>query len=403
MGKSEKKPKKLNIRMKLMMSFSILVLMIFLLGGAGVYCIYRINGNGSAIYGNELQSVDSLRQLSLNLREIDRDMLLLTTGTGDRDNSDYIYDIRVLQTQNGYLLNDYRQLMAESGGQYIRCKQNVDTYDQKVNTILEQLNDKEEHPDNSEALAFLEQEVLTLINIMTEHAIQLADEKNLENQHIFSTLIASVIIICLTAAAAATIIAYRISSSFTTRLETIRGLAKRIAVYDISGDIHDKSEDEIGKTITALNDSQFMLRDLLEKIVRETTDMSDMGADISDSLRKTGSRLQTVSMQIMQTGKMTDEMDQTISDVLAERKLDEDVAEQLRKLLPDSDQAREMLNKAMGEMNGITMHLEQIAVTSDYQNELARSHLKLITRFRLRQNPKEELPQPPAETRTETE
>lgn len=386
MRKFEKKQKWLSIRQKLMISYSVLVLIIFILGGAAVYSMYKIYGNGSMIYNNYFQAVDSLRYLSQNLSVIDRDVVLLMTDAGELEHSDYIYDILVLQTQNSHLLDDYGQLTEKDSEAYMQCRQRVEAYNQKISEILEQLESDDAAPD-LEGLAALQKDVFRQLDGMITQSIQKADDINLENQRIFSRIIVTAVVVCLAAAVIAAAISIAISNYFTRRLDTIRSFAKRMAEYDISDDIKGVQEDEIGRTMIALNDSQFMIRDLIEKIISETSALSEMGLDISSALRKTGSRIQSVSMLVMQSGKMAEDMDKVISEILSERKLDDQTADMLRKLLPSSDAAREMLIEAMGEMSNITMQLEQIAVTSDYQNEIANSHKERIGRFKLQQNP----------------
>ncbi len=381
MSEPGRKKTVLSIRQKLSLSYLILVFFIFLIGSVGAFSIYMVNRNGSMIYSDHLQAVNILRNLNQNLWEIDRDVVLLTTDTGTDSKTDYIYNIRMRQTENGQLLIAYSQITPDDA-QFEDCRSQIEAYDNKVNSILDGLDMMDNTQESVSAIESLEQDVSVLLDDMIARSIEAADNCNAENQRIFNTIIKTVIIVCLAAAAIAALIAVYISSYLTKRLETIRSFAKRMAEYNISDDIEDVSDDEIGRTMVALNDSQFMIRELIEKIVNETTIMSDMGEDISAALRRIKERLQSVSMMIMQSGQMANGMDSTLSEVLASGEVEENAAASLRKLLPISEEARTMLVDAMGEMNSINMQLEQIAVTSDHQNELANDNRERIQQFR---------------------
>ena len=371
----------LSIRQKLSLSYLILVFFIFLIGCVGTFSIYMMNRNGSMIYTDHLQAVNILRNLNQNLWEIDRDVVLLTTGTGTGSKTDYIYDIRMRQTENSQLLVDYSQITPDAA-QLEECRSQIETYDSKVSSILNALDKKQGTQESVSAIESLEQDVSVLLDDMITRSIEAADDCNAENQRIFNAIIKTVIILCLVAAAIAALITVYISSYLTKRLETIRSFARRMAEYNISDDIEDVSDDEIGRTMVALNDSQFMIRELIEKIVNETTIMSDMGEDISAALRRIKERLQSVSMLVMQSGQMANGMDSILSEVLAGGQLEDSAADRLRKLLPASKEARTLLVDALGEMNSINMQLEQIAVTTDHQNELANDNRERIQHFR---------------------
>lgn len=386
----DKNQRWLSIRQKLMMGYFVLVVIIFFLGGIGSYGIYKVYTNSSMIYNNHLQAVDDLRLISQNLSLIDQDILLMTTGSAEQDNTDYVYDILVLQTENGHLLNDYAQLM---GTDISQCRQSVESFDKKVEAILEEIEQGNSTSGYITELSRLKITALKQLDSGIGDSVRYANEKNVENQEIFTRIIIMVVVFCLLAAIAAFGVAFYISNYFTKRLDTIREFAKRMAEYDISGDIEEVPEDELGRTMTALNDSQFMIRDLIEKIISETSAMSEMGTDISNALRKTSSRIQAVNVQVMQSGKMAKDMDKMLSEILSVCKLDTETTEKLRQLLPLSETARDMLIEAMSEMNGITMHLEQIAVTSDYQNEISQSHKERIGRFKLQNTAAKETPQ----------
>ncbi len=379
----------LSIRQKMLTSYLVLVAIIFLTAVISVWNIYRVYTNGSTIYSHYMKSVETLKSVNQNLREIDRNLVLLTTEEDEETRAAYAFTVLDLQTENDALLTDYGKLAANDTERqhYDECAAGVADLNEYADEILRLL----ESGDTAGALAVYEADlsetkrtVFTMMDTMVETAVRNAEKKDAENQHIFSQIIITAILIGVAAVIIAFIIALRMSNYFNLRLESIRKLAQRLAEYDISDDIEGMPEDELGETMKALNDSQFKIRGLLERVVEEAATMSEMGTDVSKAVRKAEERISTANIRIVQSFRMASGMDQTVSDLLNSGQLSETDTQKLREVLKLSDTAREMLTDSCGELSSITKFLEQIAVTADYQNEMAASYQEQIGRFKLK-------------------
>ena len=82
MEKQKHKKRWVSIRGRLFNSYLIMVIIILMLSALGVHAIYRIYSNGSTIYYNHMRAVEYLKSVSQNLREIDRDLVVLSTDSG---------------------------------------------------------------------------------------------------------------------------------------------------------------------------------------------------------------------------------------------------------------------------------------------------------------------------------
>ena len=317
----------------------------------------------------------------------------MSRGLGDvykrqKYHTAYVEQIAKLQENNRILMEQYSQLEITDleKRRYNQCRLSILTFDKQIDRIVESIN----KGDTEGALGTYEQELMPakactyeLIEAVVELATANAQSKNEENKQIYENLIWMTGMIMLLSVIVAVFITIRMSNYFTSKLTAIQRLAKRISEYNISDDIQGMENDEFGETMDALNESQFMMRDLMEKIIDESATISDTGEEVSLAIRKSGQRIENINVKVLQSGEMTEQIDDVVRQILENRSLDKDMVERLNMLLKKSDEAREILVDARAELSSVAMHLEQIGITSDYQNEIANSHREQVKKFKV--------------------
>lgn len=395
-NKSQKRIK-LSIRQKMLASYLVLVAVIMLLGVIGLESLYRVYTNGNTIYYHHMQAVAQLKSVSQNLREIDRNLVILSSRVGHKDDAEYRFMIRKLQTENEQYLHEYEQLTTSDmeNRRYRQCRLSVMSFNKQVDRVMEMT---EIHHNEHTLYATYEQELaptkvaaFEIIDATVELALRNAEVKNVQNEQIFTKIIIAVNSIALLAILAAITIAVVMSRYFTRRFDSIQQLARRMGEYDISDNLKELPQDELGDTMRALNDSQFMIRDFMDHIVSETDEMGDMGKDISDAIRHVKNRIQEENIQMLKASDHDLQTDPLVKEIMGRCAGDERVLECCRELLEMSHYAREARSKGRATLANLTMVLEQIAITSDHQNEIVASHRMQVSRFKTKTNePKQE-------------
>lgn len=387
MEKQKHKKRWLSIRGKLLNSYLSMVFIILLLGVLGVNSIYRVYSNGSTIYYNHMRAVEYLKSVSQNLREIDRDLVVLCTGAGMYEDSEYLFSIMTLQNENDRLLHAYEKLALTEmeKRRYEQCRLSLRAFRRQTNAIVDLI----QHDKSQTVYAVYEQELtpikavsFELIDATVELSLRKAEERNIANQSIFTEIIIAACVLCLCGVGAAVAIAFFMSNYFTRRFDCIRDLARRMGEYDISDDLKELPEDELGETMRALNDSQFMIRDFMGNIVSETEEMTDMGADVSRAVRKVRDRLQKESVILAENGDQAEELSALAKAAMTE---DLDIAQRriiYRKYTELAYDVRQRVDGTCSDLAEMTTYLEQIAVTSDQQNEILNTHRDKISRFK---------------------
>ncbi len=382
------KRKGMTIRKKLLLSYFSLVLLIVIIGIIGISNIREVYQNGNEIYLSNLKSVDYLKSIDLNVKEIDQSLMVLMSRVGSSYQEEYLSDINRLQKENEGLLEAYSKLNVTrlEKRRYNQFRLSLLTFDKQIEVIKEKLK----AGDREAAINAYTQELTPvrattyeLIEAIVELSAANAQSKNDNNQKIYDRLILVIVITMLLAILIAVIVTVKMSNYFTSKLGAIQRLAKRISEYNISDDIRGMSNDEFGQTMEALNDSQFMMRELMERIIEESSTISDTGEEVSLAVRKSGQRIENINVKVLQSGEMAGQMDNTVRTILEDRSLDQDTVERLNNILKKSEEARGILSEARAELSSVAMYLEQIGITSDYQNEIANSHKEQVKKFKV--------------------
>lgn len=378
----------MGIRKKLLLSYFAIVILMIIIGVIGIYNMHEVYSNGNEIYLNNLKSVEYLKSINQNVREIDQCVISMMSNLDLEYHQDYVDRIKRLQKENEELMEKYSKLKVNTleERRYNQCRLSILTFDKQINSILDCI----ESGDEEVALGAYEQELMPakactyeLLEAVVELAAANANSKNEDNYQIYQNIIWIIVVAMALSVIVAIGITIHMSNSITGKLTEIQRLARRISEYNVSDDIEDMENDEFGETMKALNESQFMIRDLLEKIIDESATISDTGEEVSLAVRKSGQRIENVNIRVLESGEMAEHVDDAVKEILVNRSLDTDTVSLLKKILEESEEARKILTEAREELTSIAMYLEQVGITSDYQNELANSHKEQVKKFKV--------------------
>lgn len=379
---------RLSIRVKLLISYFAIVVFIIFVGSTGIYTIHRVYSNGNEIYINNLKSVEFLKSINQNVRGIDQCVISMMSELDELHHAEYKEEISELQREIAELLEDYEELEVSDleERRYNQCRLSILTFNKQIEAIVASI----EGGNADMAVMQYEQELVPakactyeLVDAVVELCNVSAESKNNENRSIYNNIIwlmAAIMIISVLIAITLTIF---MSQYFTSKLMAIQRLAKRISEYNVSDDIMGGSNDEFGQTMEALNDSQFMLRDLLEKIVNGSADISETGEEVSLAVRKSNQRIEEANVKVYDAEVMTGDVRQLADEILDNRSLEKETADKVKDVLLKVSLAEEELQDVQTELTGIAMYLEQIGITSDYQNEIANEHKKQMNKFKV--------------------
>jgi methyl-accepting chemotaxis protein len=380
-------------------SYLVIVAFILVVGLLGIYNIHRVYKNGNDMYVNNLKSIEQLREINQNVREIDQCVISMMGPLA----TDY-YDtnkekIAKLQVENQELMRDYSSIYVSEleRRRYNQCRLSVITFDKQIDSIVELLGAIHDTDGSADSKVIRQQIVTTyeqelmpvkactyeLIDAVMDLADSNARQKNEDNYRTYNNLLWIIGIVMALSIVIAVVITLKMSGDFTTRLGQIQKLALRISEYNLSDDIEDTGNDEFGETIAALNESQFMLRDLLEKITNESATIDDIGNEVADAVRKSGQRIEAVNVDLYNVEDALATLDGNVKKAMDGEDLTGEIVKLLQQVSVQCQNSKDWMQEVQTSLTGIVSYLEQIGITAEYQNEIANNHRVQVERFRV--------------------
>jgi|GEM_PF-6419506 methyl-accepting chemotaxis protein len=174
---------------------------------------------------------------------------------------------------------------------------------------------------------------------------------------IFASITATVL-----AALGSIVIVIYMNRYIKKKLKGLRGFAERISEYDFTEDVDGSGNDAFGKTIKAINDAQFKVRETMEQLKSDVDSISDSSRDSSISIRRSYEQIEALNVKILGFIEQIDE------DAVGNRKM---------------WKIKNELEDAVRELSAISQYLSQIAVTAEYQHEISDRYYKQLDRFKL--------------------
>ncbi|MDE5864930.1 MAG: MCP four helix bundle domain-containing protein, partial [Lachnospiraceae bacterium] len=184
----------MSIRKKLLLSYYGIVLLILAVGIAGIYSLREVYSNGNEIYENNLKSVEVLKSINQNVKEIDQCVIGMMSLLGEDNGEEYIAEIEKLQNENSDLMKQYDGLEVTDLElrRYNQCRLSILTFDKHIATIIDYI----QQGSMDMAVAAYEQQLMPakactyeLIDAVVELSTDNAYSKNAGNYRIYKNII----------------------------------------------------------------------------------------------------------------------------------------------------------------------------------------------------------------------
>lgn len=378
----------LTIRKKLLFSYFSMVLLLVITGAIGITYIRYVYTNGNEMYEQDLKMIETLKSLSQNVKEIDQKVLHFSGGLDWEHEHDCVDVIETIMNNNAELfsLGKSIPMTKQELVQYEHIGEKLDCYYDKVEEMIDKTDDETEaqvFKYYQENVLPQKEEVDSVIEALVSYYSTNAGQRNADNGKMYEAVIWIVTTLLVVAVVIAVAISIQMSNHFTSKLNAIQMLARRISEYNMEDEIVVDENDEFGKTMVALNESQFMVRDIMKKIIEESATISDMGEEVSLAVRKAEQRIESANVKMLDFDEKAKDVDSIVQKVMENRALDEETMCALEQAMTEFLEAKDILAETRVELSNIAIYLEQIGITSDYQNEIANSHKEQVGRFRV--------------------
>ncbi|WP_142690123.1 methyl-accepting chemotaxis protein [Clostridium tertium] len=289
----------LKVKNKLISIFSVICILMLLIGATGLFSSWSINKNANNMYSTNLVSIKNLQSLKSNLNY---DYINIIKMISDKNKDKLDEEIRLIDgivSQNEELIKEYEDLdiTEEEKSLFLDFKEDLFKYRELKLKVFDLLKsnkyDEAETINNSEIEKIIDSMFNKLIKAI-EINENLAQNTNLKNINEFNKF--SYIVLISTAITFCIIIfmAYILSKNIIDPLNKIKNLAYRLSSYDFSIPISITRKDEFGQTAIALNSAQENVNDLIKMIMENSEDISASSEELSATVEELLSKVEII-------------------------------------------------------------------------------------------------------------
>lgn len=288
-----KREKSVSIRTKLLSSFLLCVLVLIVVGVAGIVGMGILNNNAKIVYNYDFKGVTFLHQVKGNLLlirgEIDNAVLYEEPSF----TKEAIEKIAIYDEAATSFLEDYGQLKhsSERQTQYESILTLYEEYSIVRTKALDfaKAGNYEKAKSMLPSITAVRGEISQVLDTLIETTGNEAIASNEENKDTFYSMRLNIIVLVILGAIVAVVIGITMSLSLGKRIKTLLVSAQAIGEGNLTYSMTVKGGDELSGLGRALNTSRERLRQLVETVADQTQEVSASSEELSATLEEMSS------------------------------------------------------------------------------------------------------------------
>ncbi len=314
-----------SIRTKILASFLIIVVFVGLIGAFGILGMGSINDDANHMYNMNLKNIDDLHTMNEKLLEISISGTHIQKDTPIEEINSISDRIARLNEANEELMAviEPRLLSAEEKEVWVAFKGSYDAYSAQEKEIISMKKGGTVYAAAQENLSKYTNEMFENITVLIDQNRYAAQDQNrggnVEYQYIFVIMLTLVIL----GLVIALIMGFLLSGYIMKALGKGLDFATALGEGDLTFEIEDpKSNDELGRLIRALKETQNKIKIAITQISSESADVSSSSEQLSATIEEMTSTFDEISAhtlgmvgEIQDVNAATEELTAAIEEV----------------------------------------------------------------------------------------
>lgn len=355
----------LKIKVKLIVSFIIVAMLIGVVGIIGTLSLKTMNMNSKSMYNNELIGTYMLTDMNKNLIASKSDIIELIY-VKDESRKNYLKnDIETNDNETEKYVVSYEKLSMNEMQKQIwnTYKSQFKTYKSLKENIIGFVDEGNLEKAGEQYKQFLLTTDLMISNLdklITKNLNQ-AKEFNLDTNSTYARTNKIMIVLIIIGLVFAVFLGLGISIHINEPLVKIQSLAERLAIYNFSSAISITRKDEFGKIGVALNTAQENVNHLLRTIIENTQDMSASSEQLYATIEEVSTKIRDIDNEvnniyggIQETSASSEEITASVEEV------DSSINELSEKATEGSNNANQSKQRAMEVQKNGKASLEEV-------------------------------------------
>ncbi|WP_373844975.1 methyl-accepting chemotaxis protein [Clostridium sp.] len=355
----------IKIKVKLIISFIIVAILIGVVGIIGTLSLRTISINSRSMYNNELMGTYMLTDMSKNLVESKSDIIELIYVKDESRKSYLKNDIETNDNQTEKYTVSYEKLsMNETQKQiWSTYKLQFKNYKSLRENIMGSVNKGNLEKAGEQYKQFLITTDLMSANLdkLITNNLNQAKEFNLDTDSTYARSNKIMVVLVIIGLLCAVFLGLGMSIHMNEPLVKIQSFAERLAVYDFSSSISITRKDEFGKIGLALNTAQENVTHLLRTIIENTQDMSASSEQLYATIEEVSTKIRDIDNEVnniyggvQETSASSEEITASVEEV------DSSINELSQKATEGSNNASNSKQRAMKVRENSKVSLEEV-------------------------------------------
>ncbi|MBC2581705.1 methyl-accepting chemotaxis protein [Clostridium sp. DJ247] len=315
-----------SIRKRLLLGFSLILILLITLGIIGLYEMKEINYNVEHIYSEQLNGINYIKEAEyyiVRVQNAEKNVLLASTIEEKKEHSMHLEEFY----SSGIIgnLNNLKNIVHQDDFRKIDDLINRITEIQKLemNIINTSING-----NNAEALTLTKeadtkfQDIEKITDEIAKDKLSEAKNSYIQSINIYNRDIKLVIGFIIIASIISLTAAIRMSSSIINPLNKSVQFAKELAEGNLKNNMNLKLKDELGELINSLNNTGEKLKDIVSQIKSTSTEVTSGSEQLSASIEDVnkvmngiGQKISEISNSIQNTVFSVEEIDTSIQNI----------------------------------------------------------------------------------------
>lgn len=287
-----------SIKTKLIASFLVAVTFLGVIGAISTLSVKRINTNAARMYNVNLKNIDELHQVRGNLMEVGLTGTYITKETLSARRGPLEQGIMHLHGLNEELMESIQERLTseEDIAIWNHFLQSLDTYKAMQKDITNMARSDAGFQGAQDKLSGQTVEMFDQINLLIERNQIAAEAQNQENFKQYKNTEKMMYVIVILGLFIFTIMGYFLATYIIHTLRKALAFATVLGEGDLTFEIEEpKSDDEIGKLVRALKETQMKIKTAITQISTESEDVSSSSEELSATIEQMSSTFEDIS------------------------------------------------------------------------------------------------------------
>ncbi|QGU95793.1 HAMP domain-containing protein [Clostridium bovifaecis] len=342
----------LKIGKKLTLSFTLISLLIGIVGYIGIANMGKINSSAESMYNKNMVGVQVIGEIKQNLLQIRSDILLLLYDKDRSKLQGIEEEIQKLTDINNKLIADYKNIITTEEEQKLfgQFEKQLEDYRAKRVELIKHVHENkyEEAFKDFPKVNDIREKMFDTLDKEIELNSKIAQKDNERNNALYKSSLSLTIVIIFAGIFLALLLGIKMSNMISKRMNKVLAFAESVGEGDLSSEIDINTQDEIGNLASALNKAGENMRALISEIMGSAADISAASEELSATTEEVSSQMETIDESAGQIAKGAQDLSASTEEVSASsEEIDSRANEMLRKAEYARNRSEEIRKRAV--------------------------------------------------------